>query len=135
MGGVSSFLVSMARLEFSRVHVYYKLTLNVTTILFTSKMWYLDCLVTFTHVLKANHLKSSNALRVIALDVLEFVDPSDTKKKKDISRKTNSNKKKEGKEQEIWINKEKNEIECLAKFRVKVEKQKGKGKKKVEGRS
>jgi len=45
------------------------------------------------------------SLGVIDLEVPEFVDLTDTKKKRDIARRMVVNKKKEGKEQGIWVNK------------------------------
>jgi len=82
--------------------------------------------------------KSFDGLSVVDLEVPEFVEMTDTQRKRTIARRTVADKKKEGKEQEMVANKEKKEAECLVKLAEKEKeaekegKEKGRGKKKVE---
>lgn len=109
-----------------------------TTANLTGGGWYLDCPVTFTHPSELALRKSFDGLSVVDLEVPEFVEMTDTQRKRAIARRTVADKKKEDKEQEMVLNKEKKETERLAKLAEKVKeaekdgKGKGRGKKKVD---
>jgi len=110
-----------------------------TTANLTGGGWYMDCPVTFTHPSEFALRKSFNDLSVIDLEVPEFLEMTDTQRKRAIARRTVVDKKKEGKEQEMVANKEKKEAERLAKLAEKEKeaekegKGTGRGKKKVGG--
>jgi len=59
---------------------------------------------------------------------MEFVDMTDTQRKRAIVQRTVADKKKDGKEQEMVANKEKKETERLAKLAEKEAKKEGKSK-------
>ena len=97
--------------------------------------WYIDCPISYTHPSEVQLQKSLEGIGAVDMDVDDFAGLTDQERAKTIAKRDNSNRKKTPRLQIALENKQKKEVERLAKLGEKEkEKQKEEEKAKAKGK-